>query len=268
MKAIIVSILIIVVFALPATSQVHKPEMYKTVVGSFFTKVFDDKPASLKLYYDFFSRDSEDETALFYKQCDGGKYSDGCSKIFREKLSRWSSQESIFFNEVRKHKTWFGESALVLTDKNTKVVDNLAPNAIDVKVKISPKRELTFVLNNAEGENPYIIDIFMEDGISLFFKIGARDVINSYKRLAKIKAQSMLVKSCKDEKCVENFSLTAEDIFFIYPTSADGWWAVEKLDCTKGFVRRDQIQLLGEIAKSETLKSSADEIYGRFIVCK
>lgn len=273
MRFILVVLLLLLVQA--ANSQmVYKPEVYKKVVHDFYDHVLNKKFTSLKDYNDFFGQSAEDEIVLFFKKCDNGKQTEECSKIAREQLASWSSHESLVFLELKKNKqlmTQGEDDNLDIILSKMKIVDNYVPSAIDVELKFSNGSKIIFVINNVEKEPPYIIDIFLPSGLSVFNQIGTRTEKLFYKRLAKINDPDGYtnVREGKGTNYPVKLKLEEKDIFFVYPNYKESWWMIEKLNCEKGYVSKNRIKLIGNLAEKEkaSLVDTVTYIYSRPPYC-
>jgi len=273
MKYILISLLSLLVHSSYA-QMAYNSDVYKKVIHDFYGHILNKKFTSLKDYHDLFGKHAEDEIFLFFKKCNDGKETDNCSQKARERMVSWSSHESLLFEELKKNRhliTLQEDDKIGLVLDKMKIVDNSIPSAIDIELKFLSGSKIVFVVNNVNGERPYILDIFLPDGLSIFYKIGIRSEANLYKRLAKIDDADGYsnVREGKGTNYMIKLKLDQKDIFFVYPNYTETWWMIEKLDCEKGYVNKNRIKLIGNLLEKERVAviDTAARIYSRVPIC-
>lgn len=253
---------------------VYKPEVYRNKVLQFYKKI---NSAKLKDYYDIFGTHAEDEEWLFFMKCDRGKATSNCVTKFKERYSRWSSFESLVFLELKKIRvdlTQNEDESLEEVISNARINECFWSNSIDLILTFKNKKRIIFSINNVPSEVPFIYDIYMQDGCSVFNKVkesvGVTFNKNYYERLAILKKpnDSVGISEGKGTKFKIKGKLLSQELFFVYPNS-ESWWKILKIDCQSGFIPKSEVKLIGEFGNLEvkSFKERVTRIYEYPLKC-
>lgn len=154
----------------------YDPDVYKKRIKEFYIHILNTEFTSLKDYNYFFGPFAEDEIYLFFKDCEKMKSEKECTASLKERTSRWSSYESLVFLELKKSSDFLvpgKEADIQVVLSKMKIFENIHPSAIDVELNFYNEK-IVFIMNDVEGEPPFIIDILLPDRSSIFKKIGTR----------------------------------------------------------------------------------------------
>lgn len=268
-----ITLILLFSFTKVSSQPVYERRVYLQVVSTFYEHLYKKRFTSLKEYYDIFGPYAEGEDWLFKKQCLERTDSSHCLSLERERERSRASSESVVFSKLRSSRELFlsGNHDWRRAVDQLRIIDNLLPSSIDLVVRFPNEQFCVFEVNNVPNEPPYILSIFLTNGLaeSSIFGISGG---SAYKRLAKTSDKDGLtnVRNGKGTQNPVEFQLGKEDMFFVFPNSVQTWWRVETLDCRFGYIHKSKVKLLGMFSddRKRTLSDSASVIYDKPPRCK
>ena len=222
-----------------------------TNIYNFYHYLNDKDTVTIDKYVEMFgSYGLEEEEEFIYRECTLKKMTEReCNKDAEIRLSNTKKYSSLTFKKLKEDFLLYNNIPYSIDSviRNSVCFDQGVADQILVELTFPNRDIVTFVINKYTDEKPLIIDIFLNNGESIFNKMGTRGT----KRLemkATIKDADGFsnVRKEPDLKAAIIAKVYTGDTVVYFPNYTQSWWNIQ-LNGKDGYIHESRLNPIGKI---------------------
>lgn len=223
---------------------------YLKSINEFMEFTFNGNKVTINKCADLFgSYILEEEENIFFQKCDSTEPKGECDKLASIHFDNTENSESLLFKIIsakfKENYYYFDNDQL---KKNSTIIDYGNPSYIIIKVVYNEQCVVFFQINKYIDENPYIQDIFMNSGESLFNCLNTRKPKSIELRAIIMDKDGFTnIRQEPNNNSTVVGKIVEKQQFFFTPDYSKSWWKVRLVDTgIVGYVHKSRIQLINQ----------------------